>query len=171
MGGTVTTTQTEMLGVDIGEVLVEQHSTDLTVSFSGPNYLNAPEMPDAFRVLRRLREERFGEHIYLITRCGIKRRQKRIEWLDHHAFYDRVGISREPPKYCWSPHNKSHVCHDLGVTHFIDDDPRELVHLSELIPHLILFRPRRHFPEYEKFANESTMKVDSWLEIEKLLLP
>jgi hypothetical protein len=167
----VTTNSEEILGVDIGEVLVEQNPADPTVAFSGPHYLNSPEVPDAFRVLRRLSQERFGGRIHLITRCGLKRRKKRVEWLDHHAFYARVGILREPPRYCWTPHNKSHVCHDLGVTHFIDDDPRELVHLAELIPNLILFRPKRQFPEYDKFVHDSTTQVASWSEIEKLLLP
>src|SRR3989338_916816 len=162
----------EVLGVDIGQVLIEQRPEDPSLLFRGPNYLNSPEMPDAFRVLRRLREERFGDNIYLITRCGRTVREKRIEWLDHHSFYERVGIPRVTPRYCWTPQNKSDVCYDLGITHFIDDDPRELVHLDGLIPTLLLFRPEeRYVAEYERFVAQATVRVASWLAIEKLLLP
>jgi hypothetical protein len=161
----------DVLGVDIGQVLIEQYPVDASLSFRGPNYLSSPEMPDAFRVLRRLREERFGERIFLITRCGKKLRDKRVEWLDKHDFYQRVGIPRVPPRYCWTPHNKSHVCHDLGVTHFIDDDPRELVHLCDLVSNLVLFRPSKYADEYARFIEAHATRVETWNEIEKLLLP
>lgn len=161
----------EVLGVDIGEVLIDQHPSDPALSFRGERYLESPEMPDAFRVLRRLREERFGDNIKLITRCGRKVRGKRVEWLDHHDFFRRVGIPRVLPLYCWTPQNKSHVCYDLGITHFIDDDPRELVHLVDMIPNLILFHPRRFVDEYAKFIAQSTVRVETWREIERMLLP
>ncbi len=162
----------EGLGVDIGQVLVEQRPTDHALSFRGPNYLQSPEMPDAFRVLRRLRDERFGENIWLVTRCGKKLRDKRIEWLDAHDFYARIGIPRVTPLYCWSPQNKSNVCHDLGITHFVDDDPRELIHLGDIIRNLILFRPvERHVDACASFVEQGTTRVESWSEIEKLLLP
>lgn len=165
--GTVTL---PVLGVDIGQVLIEQEPDDPNFSFGGANYLDSPEMPDAFRVLRRLREEMFGDRIHLVTRCMRKLRQKRVEWLDHHDFWNRVGIDREQPRYCWTPQNKSNVCYDLSITHFIDDDPRELLHLVDLIPNLLLFRPRHHVNEYAKFIAQSTTRVESWTEIEKLLL-
>lgn len=162
----------EVLGVDIGEVLIEQFPANPELSFLGPNYLNTPEMPDAFRVLRRLHDERFGDNIFLITRCRAKIRDKRIEWLDHHKFYERVGLPRMLPRYCWNPYNKSNVCYDLGMTHFIDNEPGELIHLEDLIPNLILYRPKaEHVKQYERFVAESTIRADSWNAIEAMLLP
>lgn len=163
---------TEVLGVDIGQVIIEQRPKDQNLIFRGPNYLNSPEMPDAFRVLRRLRDERFGENILLVTRCWRVVQEKRIEWLDHHNFYERIGIPRVRPLYCWTPQYKAVVCRNLFISHFIDDDPRELIHLGGLIPNLILFRPdQRYVDEYARFVEQDTIRVESWQEIEKLLLP
>ncbi len=162
----------DILGVDIGEVLIAQSFHDPALSFRGENYLNSPEMPDAFRVLRRLRDERFGDSIFLITRCHRKLRDKRVEWLDHHKFFERTGLPRILPHYCWNPYNKSHVCHDLGMTHFIDNEPAELIHLEDLIPNLILFHPKvEHVAAYERFVRTATTRVETWNAIEVVLLP
>jgi hypothetical protein len=158
----------EVLGVDIGQVLVEQF--DPRIQFHGRNYLNAPELPEAFRVLRRLHHER-GMRIVLATRCASPRvRSKRTEWLDHHDFWGRVGIPRVPPLYCWTPHYKSSVFHNHGITHAVDDDPDELVHL-DLVPHLILFRsPPAGIEKHRHFIENRAHCVRSWAEIEILWL-
>jgi hypothetical protein len=159
----------EVLGVDVGQVLVEQFEPEF--SFRGHNYLNAPELPDAFRVLRRLQRDR-GMEIILATRCGSPRlRARRTDWLEHHNFWGRVGIPRVPPLYCWTPHYKSSVFYERGITHAVDDDPNELVHL-DLIPHLILFRGRSTGSgKRRSFIHNRTTCVQSWTEIEMLLLP
>ena len=159
----------EVLGVDIGQVLVEQF--DPGFPFRGQNYLNAPELPEAFNVLRRLNRER-GMEIILATRCASPRlRTKRTEWLDHHDFWARVGIPRVPPLYCWTPHYKSSVFYDRGITHAVDDDPDELVHL-DLIPHLILFRGRPdRIEKHRGFIENRATCARSWAEIETLWLP
>lgn len=158
----------EVLGVDIGQVLVEQFAPGS--HFRGEDYLQAPELPEAFRVLRRLHHER-GMEIVLATRCASPRvRSRRIEWLDHHDLWGRVGIPRVLPLYCWTPHYKASVFHDQGITHAIDDDPEELIHL-DLVPHLTLFRGRPgSIGKHRSFVNNRTTCVQSWLEIETLWL-
>ncbi len=159
----------EVLGVDIGQVLVEQF--DPGFHFRGPNYLNAPELPEAFRVLRRLNRER-GMEIVLATRCASPRlRAKRTEWLDHHNFWARVGIPRVSPLYYWTPHYKSSAFHDRGVTHAVDDDPDELVHL-DLVPHLVLLLGQSdRIEKHQGFIQNRAACVRSWTEIEMLWLP
>lgn len=162
----------EILGIDIGQVLVEQEPEDKSLSFGGPNYLHSPEMPHAFRVLRRLSIERFEGRLFLVTDCMRKIRRKREEWLLHHDFYGRVGIPVVLPTYCWTSAHKANVCHDLELTHMIDDNPKALSGMDSDKCKLILFRPlERRVKEYAGFVAQSTTRVESWLEVEKLLLP
>jgi hypothetical protein len=158
----------EVFAVDIGQVLVEQFIPEF--HFHGKHYLSAPELPDAFRVLRRLHSER-GMEITLATRCASPRlRSRRTEWLDHHDFWQRVGIPRVAPLYCWTPHYKSSIFFDCGITHAIDDDPDELLHL-DLVPVLLLFRGRPDAIERNKsFINSRVTCTQSWLEVENLML-
>jgi hypothetical protein len=159
----------EVLGVDIWKVLIREVPGR---SFRDEPYLDYPEVEDAFRVLRRLHDERFGSNIHLVTRCGRKVRGRRLSWLDHHDFWKRTGIPRVPPRYCWSPRNKSDACYDMGMTHFIDDDPRELVYLEGYIPNLICLQEEaQQMAETSLFNALSMTRVDSWSEIERLLLP
>ena len=160
---------TEVLGVDIWKVLIREVPGR---SFRDDAFLDFPEVGDAFRVLRRLHDERFGCDIHLITRCGVKVRGRRLSWLDHHDFWKRTGIPRVPPRYCWTPKNKSDVCYDMGMSHFVDDDPRELVHLEGSIQNLICLQPlQSHADALARFMATSVTRVESWREIERLLLP
>jgi hypothetical protein len=160
----------DFLGVDVLNVIIE--GRDSASQISGKDYLNAPEVDGAIEGLAELARLRFGQHIQLFTRCQRKSRQRRIEWLDHHNFWERVGIPRVLPMYCWTPEYKADVCRDKGITHFVDDDPLELLHLYGLVENLYLFRPtEENLREYARFiASSGTMQVDSWRSINHELL-
>ena len=67
--------------------------------------------------------------------------------------------------------NKSDACYDMGMTHFVDDDPRELVHLEGYIPNLICLQPlQSHAEALARFMATGVTRVESWREIERLLL-
>jgi len=84
----------ETLGVDIGGVLIERVDARLDTSFFVDNYLATPAVADAFDALHSLNVQRFGDRIFLVSKCGLQVQARTREWLEHHRFYDRTGMLR-----------------------------------------------------------------------------
>ncbi len=64
--------QTEVLGVDIGGVIIDRINDRTDTSFFSENYLQTTAVPGVVESLRRLVEKRLGEDVYLVSKCGPK---------------------------------------------------------------------------------------------------
>ncbi|WP_299614949.1 hypothetical protein [Pelagibius sp.] len=159
----------ESLGVDIGGVVIARVDPRSDTSFFGDNYLETPAVPGAIEALRRLAEERFGENLFLVSKCGLKTEQRTREWLSHHLIYARTGLDPERLHFCRQRHEKAPICKALGITHFVDDRLEVLGYL-ESVPHRYLFNADaaevaanvQHLPD--------VTPVDGWAEILRELL-
>lgn len=159
----------ERLGVDVGGVIIDRAADDTDTSFFSDNYLRTPAVRGAFSSLRRLVDDRFGTHVFLISKCGANVERKTREWLDHRRFYGRTGVPRENVRFCRQRWEKANVCHELGITHFVDDRLEVLGYLGR-VPNRFLFRP----DEEEVQAHADTLgqvrRVESWLDVLRALL-
>ena len=161
----------ERLGVDIGGVLIARMDHRSDTSFFGGNYLDTPAVPGAVEALRRLSEGRFGENVFLVSKCGARTEQRTRAWLTHNLVYARTGLDPERLHFCRKRPEKAPICEALGITHFVDDRLEVLGYL-ESVPHRFLFDPEasevaanlRHLP--------GVMPVNGWTEIlDTLLVP
>ncbi len=160
----------ERLGVDIGGVIIEGASASADTSFFSDNYLMTPALPGAVEALRRLHDERFGEDIFLVSKCGARTERKTREWLDHHRVYARSGLAPERLHFCRKRQDKAPICRDLGITHFIDDRLEVLGYL-ETVPRRFLFRPWEEEVARHAALLPQVTRVESWAEAERHLLP
>ena len=160
---------TERLGVDIGGVLIDRINDDTDTSFFGDNYLKTTAVPNAFEAIKRLAGERFGDEIYLVSKCGPSIERKSREWLAHHDFHAATGVPPERLNFCRRRQDKAPICESLGLTHFIDDRLEVLSYLKT-VPHLFLFMPTP--AEVERYARhlDRVRRVESWDEVLAALL-
>lgn len=160
----------ETLGVDIGGVIIDRVNDGTDTSFFTDNYLQTTALPGVFDALRQLVEKRFGDKIFLVSKCGQRVQNKTLHWLNHHRFYDFTGIGRNHVYFCRERHEKAGICEKIGITHFIDDRLEVLGNLTT-VSTLYLFQPRpdevRRFARFLKYVKQ----VNSWQEILEKELP
>lgn len=162
--------KTNILGVDIGGVIIDRANDGTDTSFFSDNYLQTTAVPGAFDALRELRDKRFANGIFLISKCGRKTREKTLHWLDHHCFYASTGIARDHIRFCRERYEKARICKELGITHFVDDRLEVLSSLT-LVGTLYLFQPNSE--EVRRFAEflYRVKRVESWQDIVRKELP
>ena len=131
----------DVLGVDIGGVIIDRVNDGTDTSFFGDNYLATTPTPGVFDALARLASEKFGDHAYVVSKCGQRTQDKSLEWLAHHRFSERTGISLERVRFCRERSGKAPIAEELGLTHFVDDKLEVLSYLTT-VPHLYLYRPQ-----------------------------
>ena len=133
--------------------------------------MEAPASPYVFEGLKKLVDEVFGERVYIVSMCGPKTQQKTREWLEHHNFYDRTGISREHVHFCLERRAKAPICQRLGVTTFIDDKLEVHQHLYEAgIQELYLFNPDPNEVAQFQAYSRHVQQVNDWQEVvEKII--
>ena len=160
----------EVLGVDVGGVIIDRANDAMDTSFFANDYLQATAVVGAFDALRRLAKERFEGRVFLVSKCGPKTEGRTRLWLPHHGFYEHVGIPPEHVRFCRERREKAPICEELGVTHFVDDKLEVLSYL-ESVTHRFLFNPVER--EVTKFVRHlpRVRRVESWSEILKELLP
>ena len=160
----------ETVGIDIGGVVIGKSGERTDTSFFGGNYLTTPAIAGVFEAVGQLVRERFGEHVWLVSKCGPRVERKSREWLAHHRFFERTGVGPDHLRFCRERREKAGICTDLGTTHFVDDRLEVLGYLRD-VPHLYLFRPnpaevkkhRRHLPRVHE--------VDGWEAVLRDLCP
>lgn len=134
---------TELLGVDVGGVLIDRIIADGSdTSFFSDRFLDTPAVADAFGTLTRLGRERFGQRICIVSKCGPKTEARTRLWLAHHGLLEALGLDEGALHFCRERRDKGPICKRLGVTHFIDDRMDVLVHLKT-VPHRFLFGPQK----------------------------
>lgn len=135
------------LGIDIGRVLMCPADDDARPDTS---FLDLPDdqaiaLPASPYVWETVPElvDMFDRRVWLVSKAG-----KRIEaltrrWLEHHGFFEAVGLPRDHVRFCRKrPEKRAHAL-DLGLTHFIDDRADVLEALVGAVPHLYLFGVQR----------------------------
>ncbi len=154
----------EVLGIDIGGVIIDRVDDRTDTSFFADNYLNTTAVPGVFDALRQLVEKRFGDGVFLVSKCGRRGQEKTLHWLDHHRFYNITGIERGHVRFCQKRYEKAGICKELGMTHFVDD---RLEVLSNLITVRTLYLFRQRPDEVRQFARSlnRVRQVNSWQEI------
>jgi hypothetical protein len=160
----------DRLGIDIGGVIIQPSDEDPHTSFFGGNFLATPAMPGVFEAIGRLAGSGFGEHVYLVSKCGEQTERHIRRWLDHHEFYARTGVCPEHVRFCRTRPAKAPIAEELGLTHFVDDRLEVLGYLTT-VAHRYLFRPRE--AELRSYAGQlaGVHRVESWPELAALLAP
>jgi hypothetical protein len=154
-----------ILGVDIGGVIINQSDP----YFFTDNYLLASAIPNAFNALERLTKKRFDGDVFLISKCGERTRRRNLHWLEHHDFYSYTGIDKNHVHFCNERYEKSVLCKELNITHFIDDNLEVLSYI--LTPcTLYWFQQTNDVARKSLFSNHITT-VNSWAEILMAELP
>jgi hypothetical protein len=152
----------EVLGVDVGGVIIDRVNDGTDTSFFGRNFLLTTAVAGVFDVLRQL-NERFDK-IVLVSKCGQSTQDRTRQWLAHHNFYERTGIAEVDVHFCRERREKAPICQKLGVTHFIDDRLEVLGYL-ESVSHLYLFQPIE--TEVKRFSRflPRVKRMNSWQEV------
>ncbi|MEV4534731.1 hypothetical protein AB0J82_12960 [Asanoa sp. NPDC049518] len=152
----------DALGVDVGGVLITP--TD------GSEDLARPEVSGAIDALARLARERFGERMFVVSKCAAATEPRTREWLAHHQFFRRTGITADRIHFCRTREGKAPIAARLGLTHFVDDRLEVLSHLTT-VPHRFLFRPSE--TEIEQFGQHlaAVHRVESWPDVVDALIP
>lgn len=159
----------EALGVDIGGVIIAGSSASADTSFFGPNYLATPAVPGAFAALAELVSQKFGDRVYLVSKCGQRVQGKTLDWLSHHHFYQRTGIFPHHVRFCRERSWKASIAGELGITHFIDDRLEVLGYLEE-VANLYLFQPQAKEVQEHRQHLHRVQVVDSWDEVSNAIL-
>lgn len=155
----------ELLGVDVGGVLVDRIRADGSdTSFFSDRFLETPAVAGAFETLVRLGQERFGQSICIVSKCGPRTEERTRLWLAHHKLLDALGLDEQALHFCRKRPDKAPICMHLGVTHFIDDRMDVLVHLTS-VRHRILFGPQ----DVEVSAKR-VMRAETWADVAAKLL-
>lgn len=129
----------EVLGVDVGGVIIDRVNDGTDTAFFGENFLETTPVPEVFTALRRLADERFGTRIYIVSKAGPKTAEKTRRWMAHNDFYSRTGIGPSQLYFTLSRQEKAPVCAQLRITHFIDDHLEVHEHLKGIVPYRFLF--------------------------------
>ena len=87
---------TEKLGVDVGGVITESGNEMFSEQF-----LQAKQMEGAFEALTKLRS-RFDDHIYVVSKCGVRMQQKTVEWMRHHGFRELLVFHKVRWSSVWN---------------------------------------------------------------------
>ena len=155
---------TNVLGVDIGGVIIDRVNDNTDTSFFSENFLRTTPVPGVFAALRTLVDTHYGDRVFLVSKCGQTVQAKTLQWLDHYDFYQLTGIRRDRVYFCRQRHEKAGICKNLGITRFIDDRLEVLATLMDLDVRY-LFQPRPE--EVKKFARfaSGVVTVESWEEI------
>jgi hypothetical protein len=126
-----------VLGVDIGGVIVDRVAENSDTSFFGDRPMDTPAVAGVFDALAEL-VPMFGSRVHIISKAGPKIAALSREWLASQGVFDAIGVPESNLWFVRRRHEKAPICARLGVTHFIDDRPDVLQHLTT-VPHQFLF--------------------------------
>lgn len=153
-----------VLGVDVGGVIIDKVNDGTDTSFFSDNYLKTTAVPDAFETLAKLNEI-FKGNVVIVSKAGKNTASKTLKWMQHHNFHNITKIPDGKIYFCQKRAEKAPICEKLGITHFIDDKLEVLNYLTT-VPHKYLFMADKK----DKEAAKSPIEImDSWQEVLKLV--
>jgi len=153
----------EALGVDFGGVIVQRSDENADTSFFTDNYLETPAVAGVFEALGRLVRERFGDEVFVVSKCGFLTRQKMLRWFEYHDFYKRTGIKPSHVETCRTRAEKADICKKLGVTHFVDDRLEVLGHMNTVRHRYLLNWDEKEVEKFHEFL-VYVWKMKNWEE-------
>lgn len=160
--------ETSIIGVDIGGVIISRGSDHDDTSFFGDNYLRTPAVDAAIGTLRKLSDAGFV--IHLVSKCGKRTEAKTLEWLRHHDFYRRARVEEANVHFCRKREEKAAICQTIGAQLFVDDRLEVLSYLVPFVPHLYLINADPdEVQEFVQFLPK-VHRVHSWRDVLKLVL-
>lgn len=156
-----------VIGVDIGGVIIGRINDKADTSFFGAHYLDTPEIENAISSLELLSDA--GFEIFLVSKCGKNVQEKSINWLEQHNFFARSGVATENLRFCRTRPEKAQICSDINASYFVDDRLEVLSYLRD-VQHLFLFNADDK--EVAKFAPYlgRVHRTNSWTEIAQLII-
>jgi hypothetical protein len=151
----------DVLGLDVGGVVVTLADRDDDTSFFGTRPLETPAVPGVFETLAALSAGPFADRIHLVSKARRKVAANTRAWLAHHRFFERTGISPANLHFVRSRRDKAPVCERLRITHFVDDRVDVLRYLRT-VPHRYLFVGGTDPGEWPSDAPDGFTVVETW---------
>lgn len=160
------------LGVDIGNVIINHrpiaNSNDET--WWNEKYSTIPAADDVWACLEKLKEEKFGDNIFLISKIKEGQELRTLKWLADNNFFERTGIKKENVFFCHKRAEKEAICRAHNVQYFIDDRLEVLSHMIGGVANLYLFQPDpKEVEEFKQFLPKVT-RAESWKEVTEKIL-
>jgi tRNA(Leu) C34 or U34 (ribose-2'-O)-methylase TrmL len=155
------------LGIDIGRVIIDGSAHPAggdTAFFTGDEavMLATPEMAGAFDAIARL-APRFGGRVWLVSKCGPRVQARTLRWLAGHDFHGRTGVPAGNVRFCRTRPEKRIHCEELGLTHFVDDQPDVHTAIDGTVEHQYLFGTKQgRVPRH-------VVRTRTWAEAERLI--
>lgn len=158
----------EILGIDIGGVIIDRANDKTDTSFFSDNYLKTTAVEGAFEAIALQVERKFGANVFLVSKAGPNTQRKTLQWLQHHDFWNITKVPDGNIRFCLKRREKAAICAELGITHFIDDR-LEILSCLETVPNKILFNGTP--TEMEKFKDclDGVIQARSWKEVLELI--
>jgi hypothetical protein len=147
--------QTEILGIDLGNTVIKDRRP----------------LPDAFRVIRRLMDERFGSNVHIVSRVNAEQKKRARAFVTSPDFVRNVGIPLDRVHFCPERRDKAEICSRLLITHMIDDRPEVHLFMPQCVKEKILFDPTYADLEAWRPHIYSMIILRSWLAVEKHFFP
>ncbi len=163
--------ENEILGVDFGNVIIDHVGFGTTPEFfvSG-DYNSIPPVEGAFESLRLLNKEKFKGNIFVLFKATDVADHKIMSWIDHNKFCEYTGILKKRIIRNENGRDKSKMCLEFGVTHFIDDRLEVLGFLTGKVKNLYLFRPNNEEAAKFKETASQVHEVNDWYSlVDKIL--
>jgi hypothetical protein len=155
--------RSDVLGVDIGGVIIDRANDRSDTSFFGEDFPRTTPVPGAFTALRQLNRRSAGR-VFLVSKCGTGTERRTRRWLRYHRFRTATRIPTRNLRFCRERREKVGKCRDLGVTHFVDDR-LEILGLPEDVAHRFLLNPSlEEVQRYEGYLPR-VRRVASWGEL------
>jgi len=152
-----------VLGIDIGGVIISDQGDGTDTSFFSDNFLMTPQNPEAIETIARIKH-RFDD-VVIISKCGPKVEKKTILWLHYHKFFEKTDIDSDRLFFCRKRPEKAGIAQGLGVTHYIDNRMDIINSMMGVVPNLFLFAPNIR----ATVRQGNFHIVPSWAKFERIL--
>lgn len=159
----------ERLGLDFGRVINAEPTDGLGPTMFMDDFLETPPSEGCFEVVAEQQETRFGDEIYIVSKCGPKMQEKTKLWLEHWRFFEETGTDPNKIYFCREYAEKGTIANQLGLTHFVDDRLNVLALISPKVQR-ILFVPdsERTVPRPEAVPQGIVIAL-GWTGVSRLL--
>lgn len=133
---------TPRLGLDFGKVIMgAMINGQQDTSFLGTTFEQAMQSPATEGAVEAvsLLVEAFEGQVWIVSKCGPTVEKKTRGWLKHNRFYQDTGLAPANLRFCRQRKDKTPICKQLGISHFVDDRIDVLEHMVETVSGLYLF--------------------------------
>jgi hypothetical protein len=148
------------IGIDFGGVIVRNLHEDTGEDTSLRSSSGSEAARDgAFDAIRQLCSACDGR-VWIVSKAGPRMQERTLAWLQSVNFFSRTGLQPDHVRFCLQREDKTSICRELEISHFIDDRVHVMQILRGVVPHLCLFGEQgaeRLCPPWATFAT-------NWLE-------